>query len=59
MRWLGLNGFIGGNLVSTFINEDRRNKKDTQSSASHEDFDETNPTGIFVFGFQLLELEGN
>lgn len=61
-RWLGLNGVIGGNLVSmagTFINEDRRNKKDTQPSASHEDFGETNPAGTFVLGFQLLELEGN
>lgn len=46
-------------MAGTFINEDRRNKKDTQPSASHEDFGETNPAGTFVLGFQLLELEGN
>lgn len=37
----------------------RRNKKNTQPSARHEDFGETKPAGTFVLSFQLLELEGN
>lgn len=42
-----------------YLYKQRRNKKDTQPSASHEDFGETNPACTFVLGFQLIELQGN